>query len=246
MSRLDDRGRGEVAPIDPGKLAARMTTFFGQTEQYLRGPISGTSSSPQVSSESLRAALAQLSGPLRCVQEARCANVWATAGLGNDEVRVCSVLAKLWDSNHYGNEARSFLQRCLNSLNTPDLPDMFELSEGYEVQTEHCPNANYADRVDITLETKRSVVGIEVKINAAEGDRQLERYVETMAQRAALTRRTNAKVIYLSARRPIDRSVQASWLTWRQVADAAALADALSPAGVIIRDFGEFCRHLGE
>lgn len=226
-------------------IAERLNGYFAHASPLIRAAEAGEPCPHSVSAARLAAVFAQVRSPLERLQSSTCANVWVTAGLGTDEVRICSVLAKLWDWHHYGAEGRTFLARCLAILGAGHAPCDDELRQGYRVQTEHCPNGHLADRVDITVETNRSVIGIEVKIHAGEGERQLARYVETIALRARLMRRRNPQVVFLSPRRPADQQTSASWLTWHQVADAADMADADSTAGTLIREFGLFCRRLG-
>lgn len=226
-------------------LADRLNGYFAQALPLIRAAQASQPRPRSVPAARLAAIFSQARDPLERLQGATCSNVWSTAGLGADEVRICSVLAKLWDWHHYGHEGRNFLARCLTILGAERAPSDDELRQGYRVQTEHCPNGDHADRVDITVETDRSIIGIEVKIHAGEGKRQLARYIETISQRAQLMRRRNPQVVLLSPRRPADLQSSASWLTWRQVADAADIADAASTAGMLIREFGTFCRRLG-
>lgn len=227
------------------RLAFKLNSYFELASPLIRAAQVGEARSHLVSAARLAAILREARIHLEQLQSATSANMWDTAGLGTDEVRICSVLAKLWDWHHYGNEGQMFLARCLSILGPDHAPSINELRQGYRVQTEHCLNDILADRVDITVETARSIVGIEVKVHAGEGERQLARYVQSIANRAALMRRCNPQVLFLSPRRPTDKHTSASWLTWRQVADAAAMADAANYAGLQIREFGKFCGKLG-
>ena len=226
-------------------LLARLEVFFLRAAPLIRLNTADTHSIDDELGPRLQIALAQLREPLKALRDATCANVWSTAGLGTDEVRISSVLAKLWDEGQYGAEGRLFLARSLAFLGHGRTPSGDELEDGYRIQTEHCPNGEIGDRVDITVETQRSIFGIEVKILANEGERQLERYVLSIGQRAKRLRRENAQVIFLSPRAPDHKGTSAIWVTWRQIADAAALADRSTKAGSNIYDFGEFCMKLG-
>jgi hypothetical protein len=178
-----------------------------------------------------------------------CQNPWLTAGLGRDEVRVSRVLAALWDRRHYGDEARAFLGRFF-AVAGSEFPDSAELARGYRVETEHCINGTTADRVDITIETDVSIIGIEVKVGAIEGHNQLARYAAAIKTRARLMQRANHSVIFLSPYaskeavfKESDRS--AIWVTWQTVAGAASVSDSISYTGWLISQFGIYCRRLG-
>jgi hypothetical protein len=186
----------------------------------------------------------QLRAPLNNAEARACTNPWVAAGLGHDELRVCAVLAALWDRRRYGDEARAFLTRIFDRAGT-GFPDDAELANGYRVQTEHCLNGTVADRVDITVETSSSIVGIEVKIFAGEGENQLPRYVAAIGSRARLMRRADHHVIFLPPYSPKGESDKISKVTWRTVAEAAAQADQGTHAGWLIGQFGEYCRSLG-
>jgi hypothetical protein len=224
--------------------AARLADFFRCASPLIREI--GKPRRWPITAPHLATVLGQMHAPLERIRSAASANIWITAGLRTDEVRICAVLAKLWDWHHYGSEGRLFLLRCLTVLGPERAPDICELGRGYRIQTEHCLNGLLADRVDITIETDRSVVGVEVKIYAGEGNQQLARYVKSIALRAELIRRSNPQVIFLSPRGPSNQYKSGRWLTWRQVADAAALANPATSAGFQIHAFGQFCRNLGQ
>ena len=222
-------------------LATRLNGYFQLATPLIQSAQANEIRPDIIPAARLEAILDRARTPLEKLRDARSANIWVTARLGSDEVRVCSVLAKLWDWHHYGSEGRDFLARCLSILGSDSAPGIDELKKGYRVQTEHCLNGVLADRV----ETVRSVIGIEVKIHAGEGDRQLPRYVQSIARRAALMRRANSQVLFLSPRPPAGDHKSVKWQTWHQVADAAGMADGSTSAGFQIRQFGQFCKNLG-
>jgi hypothetical protein len=123
---------------------------------------------------------------LKRVRERRKHNPWSMATVGHDELRNCSLLSQLWNERSVGPIARRFLAAyfdridCGNSI----LPSLADLAQGYTVRTEHCPAGEQSDRVDITVEGKDFLVGIEVKIHASEGPDQLKRYCKVIASRA--------------------------------------------------------------
>jgi hypothetical protein len=225
-------------------LRQRLDRFFGQARRPLGSAARKQAVAQKPDGERFGRFITQLRDPLDRAGAAACANPWLIAGLGHDEVRVSFVLAALWDRNQYGNEGRAFLSRFLARAGG-GFPGEAELAEGYKVQTEHCLNGAVADRVDITVETRSSITGIEVKIYAGEGENQLARYAAAIATRARLTRRGAHRVIFLSPYTPQGGADGIGVVTWRAVAETAAQANRSSHAGWLISQFGEYCRSLG-
>ena len=165
-------------------------------------------------------------------------NPWTMAGIKRREVRNAAVLAALWSRNQLGDVAASFLAeffaRC-PPLSGGELPTHDELALGYRMRVENCPGADGADRVDLVIETATQLVGVEVKIDAAEGPAQLDRYVEAI-RRSARQMDKAARVVFLAPFGPSrDDVVSASWATVR------AAADAVLPRS---RSDYEFAHHL--
>lgn len=229
--------------IDNG-LFQRLEHFFDQARHPLRFESNVGATGDQIDIDKLDHFIEQLRAPLKTAESQTCSNPWLAAGLGHDELRVSAVLATLWDRRQYGDDARAFLAGFLARAGC-EYPDEAELSDGYQVQTEHCLNGSSADRIDITVETRSSIVGIEVKIYAGEGQNQLSRYVSAINTRARLTRRKAHKVIFLSAYPPKGESAKVTKVTWRAVSEIAARADQSSHAGWLIGQFGNFCHSLG-
>lgn len=227
-------------------LVNRLKAYFTHTAPLRRRESHSQITPPLTNTAQLAAVFERLRDPLSRMRNDACANVWRTAGLGTNEVRISAALAQLWDARLYGLEGRLFLSRCLAQLGSSKAPKVEELASGYRIQAEHCPNGDRADRVDVTIETARSIIGVEIKVYAGEGVRQLTRYIESITRRAALMRKENPQVVYLSARRPEETNGRVTWITWRDVAKAAVLANPATLAGSQIRDFGEFCARLGE
>jgi PD-(D/E)XK nuclease superfamily len=229
--------------IDSG-LFQRLELFFDQARDTLRIVSKEGAADDQIDIDKLDRMIKKLRAPLEIAESRTCSNPWLAAGLGHDELRVSTVLATLWDRRQYGDDARTFLAGFLASAGC-EYPDEAELSDGYQVQTEHCLNGSIADRIDITVETRSSIVGIEVKIYAGEGQNQLSRYVSAIEARARLTRRKAHNVIFLSPYPPKEESAKVAKVTWRVVSEIAARADQSTHAGWLIGQFGKFCHSLG-
>ena len=224
------------------QLAKRLEAFFEDSADLWDVPEQPSTRTP----DALRLAtiFAGWQKPLRAARSAAFTNPWRTAGLGSDEFRISSVLASLLDEKKYGAEARAFLARFLLA-SEGEVGDDVDLLDGYRIQTEHCLNGAIKDRVDITVETKSAIIGIEVKIYASERDMQLPDYVAAIGKRAELMRRAKAKVIFLSPYPSRNSQHSVPHISWRQLADCASLADKTTESGWLIQQFGEFCRGLG-
>lgn len=160
---------------------------------------------------------------LKRMRERRTHNPWMMAAVGSDEVCNCNVLGQLWDERAIGPIAQRFLAAYFDRIDCRKdmLPSLADLAQGYTVRTEHCPTGEQSDRVDITIEGKDFLVGIEVKIHASEGPEQLERYCRVIASRARgmgipLNRQS---VVFLAPYSTEVSDVLQS--SWRDVAAAA-------------------------
>lgn len=170
-------------------------------------------------------------------------NIWAIVGLRRDEVRNAHCLANLWMMDFGGDASRKFLAAFLHRA-IRDVDWVAELSQGYQVATEISPLGDKADRVDLVIETPRRTIGIEVKIDADLGPKQLPRYVAAIETRARW-RHADPNVILLA---PFDCTLPGvSAVNWSAVTDAArSLARSRSTALTFVEDcivrFGDHVR----
>ena len=120
------------------------------------------------------------------------ANVWDVAGLGDDEIKNCSVLGWLLDCHGSHGQGNAFLGCFLASLRDFKHNEnirMIDMSEdAYRVMMENTydhqhDNEQRKSRVDIVLEGA-FLLFIEAKIGAGETGNQLERYVDILRSRA--------------------------------------------------------------
>jgi hypothetical protein len=178
-------------------------------------------------------AMTAIAVPLRLARDAGVlADPWMLAGLKRREVANAGVLAGLWSPTLGGKIAIDFLSAFFERLRPraggAALPDGVVLSTGYLVRTEDRPMGNEADRIDITIEGKNFLVGIEVKIDAGLQPDQLARYQTAICARAS-GQGKQATVVFLSRRQTSHAGViNARWddvaVTGRAVASQRSAA----------------------
>ena len=109
---------------------------------------------------------------------------WEVAGLGRDEVRNSVVLAWLLNpkgSHGLGDVAMLGLLGNLKDFN-PIFPDT--CGGSCRVRVESNPDGDIGNRIDIEIDDEKFYVIIEVKIDAPEGKKQMERYADVSQQLA--------------------------------------------------------------
>lgn len=117
-------------------------------------------------------------------------NVWQAANLGRYEVRNSKTLCCFLDCNADHGQKDAFLKAFLSCINLGYLN-----TEKYLTTEESCPIGEQSERVDIEVESDNFLLFIEVKIDAFEGEEQLNRYYDVA------TKKSNARfwrVIYLT------------------------------------------------
>jgi hypothetical protein len=203
-----------------------------------------------VSTGSLGEFLRKVRDPLeRQRATGRALNVWSAAGLKRDEVKNSAVLAELLRHERLGKTARAFLAAIIERARsaTPGFPEI--ATDGpYRVHTEVCPLGQRETRVDLVIETHRHLLGIEVKIDAIEGQDQLARYASILRQRAELDDKASA-LIFLSARPPAVLPAHAAHITWLDVHQAARQIARqhrnATQAAWLLTNFADHARTLG-
>lgn len=151
-------------------------------------------------------------------------NPWQMARIGRYEVRNSAVLGQLFDSTVSPVAGPRFLANYFDCVRTANegcsmLPILTDLASGYRIGIENCPTGSRSERVDLTVEGRDFVIGIEIKIDAGEGPEQLERYKQVIRQRAEARQCSLNSVIYLSPRPTATLDVLQS--SWRHISRAA-------------------------
>jgi hypothetical protein len=229
----------------PAPEAASLEAIFLQLRRLLPAPHEAGLAT--LSPEVLANAFTSLAEPLADARRTGgLTNPWAVAGLRRDEVRVACALAGLWRREFGGAASTRFLAAYLEHV-VPGTDWVGELAYGYSIIAELCPLGDVKDRVDLVIESNRRIVGIEVKIGAGLGERQLERYQDAIKQRADMGGR-DATVLLLAPFRPQNAPVHCS--TWHDVAEAAAQTlrscDRSDFVPQLIAKFGEYVRTFQE
>lgn len=108
-------------------------------------------------------------------------NIWEAANLGRNEVRNSKTLRWFLDMHEDHGQKTLFLREFLKCLPEP----WCSISIGnYWATEECCPLGYETERVDIEIDAENFLLFIEVKIDAFEGNKQLERYYDTAVQKA--------------------------------------------------------------
>lgn len=224
-------------------IVHRLCQFFSDAGPHLQRLHEHLGSDSLVDTNRFHRFVSALRISLQQTEKSACANPWVSSGLGHDEVRNCAVLADLWDRRKYGNEAQAFLARFFAKAGS-NFPTYDELAGGYTVQTEYCLNGAITDRIDIMIETRSSIVGVEVKIFASERARQLSDYQAAIKARARMMGRAKHDIVFLSPYQSKEKTVSVPHITWRMLGDIAGEANQLTQSGWLISRFGQHCRTL--
>lgn len=166
-------------------------------------------------------------------------NIWSAAGVGTDERRNVGVLAQLWMRASMGQVSEHFLKAFLDRVAGAECVN---LDHGYIVHPEHRPMGDGAHRVDLVIETRDVIIGIEAKIRAPADAGQLARYAGELRARAAHKGVfCRHELIFLGPRpRNFDCALSS---TWSDVASAARDA-ARSSSGMSRRLLRDFANHI--
>jgi hypothetical protein len=217
-------------------LAHRLTEFSLEARPLLLRTRPVLKRGPSVSADRLERAIIDFR-PLVAARTKRGEgiNIWSAAGVGTDERRNVGVLAQLWMRASMGQVSAHFLKVFLSRVAGAD---GVNLDQGYSVHTEHRPMGDGAHRIDLVIETRQLIIGIEAKIRAPADADQLARYAGELKARAAhkglLCRH---ELIFLGPRlRSFDCALSS---TWDDVASAArdVARNSTGNSRRLLRDF---------
>lgn len=239
INLLSDYGAARGRDANALDLSQRLVKFFQELPSF--GPAHEGAASPRPSASDLSHFFSTIQAPLKAEKESGgFLNLWSIAGLNGYEVRTAGALAGLWHYDFGGEVSRAFVGSYLERV-VPGQNWEEELRRGYDVYTEVNPLGDVADRVDLLVETDRSLVGIEVKIKAGLGNGQLERYELALKARAAHVGKCPF-LVFLAPYQAQSPGVYPS--TWKDISASARAATMCRPQGRviihhIITQFGE-------
>jgi hypothetical protein len=142
-------------------------------------------------------------------------NVWKTVGLKQDEVKNTAILKWLLDNSGSHGQKNLVLLEFLKLL-----PNKFQeyYPNQYLTLAESCPLGERENRIDIEINAEDFLLFIEIKINATEGEQQLQRYAEIAQRKAGLR---DWAVVYLTRHGNLPETYQSEnfiGLSWRSIA----------------------------
>lgn len=245
-----------LRPPEPAPLAERIRRLLEGAGPLLRAP------APQVmpprappSPEAVLRLLEGLRAPLiRARSSGSLIDLWSVAGLRRRELPNAAVLAWLLDPRGSHGQGSLCLTGLLDLAQRKSGVHLSGLALGdVRVQPEERPLGSDRDRVDIVVEAADLLIFIEVKIDAAEGQAQLSRYVESAARVAAVQALSDGAIpkktltVFLSPRPPVETVAGVVHVSWRELASTltrlAGQADGL--AELLIRSFAAHTRQFG-
>ncbi len=182
-------------------------------------------------------------------------NLWSVAGLGRNEIRNASVLAWLLDPREAHGLGPAVFQALLKRLakrHAGYFPLPLEETSRYRVTTEHYSFDDDKNRVDLVVDGTNFTAFIEVKIDAREGERQIERYCELLNERRRTLGQSKAGLIYLtrSGAKPRDSMPPMVILaTWNDV--ASTIEEVIKErrgvgSNFVDRLLSQFARHVAQ
>lgn len=177
-------------------------------------------------------------------------DIWAVTGLRRNEVRNAAVLAWLLNPRGSHGQGLTFLRAVLQ-LMAAAVPNGLELGtlKDVLVQTEQRPLGSDRDRVDIAVQAEGVLIFIEVKIDAPEGEQQVDRYREAAKHKAEVLCNSSGKpcrtiIAYLAPSRKFSPESDLLSITWTDVAKALISASTeVSPiVRMLVRSFANHAR----
>lgn len=245
-----------LRPPEPPPLAERIRRLLEGAGPLLRAP--GPEVTPPRALPSAEAVLGLLEGLRSPLAKARTSgsliDIWSVAGLRRRELPNAAVLAWLIDPRGSHGQGSLCLTGLLDLVRRKSGVDLSGLAlGGARVQPEERPLGSDRDRVDIVVEAPDLLIFIEVKIDAAEGQAQLSRYVESAARVAEVQAlsdggtRKKTLTVFLSPRPPAETVPDVVHVSWRELASTFTrlAGQAGGFAELLIRSFAAHARTFG-
>jgi len=236
-------GRRRQMTSDEGLIYRANASLAQRVAAYLADahPLLGAqrvAARPTIGVAQLEGALDHIGPRIRSARSAGAfMNVWTAAGLGRNEIRNAAVLAWLLDPRGTHGLNDLVARAVLGNLRRPPAWLVGTTSfEDMSVVTEERPLGSRENRVDISMMGSGFLIFIEVKIDAPEGERQMERYLEEMELKAVSHGARHTAVVYLTSRgeAPAGTPTCPS-LAWRDVEQGVGTVARSLPLGDIRR-----------
>ena len=233
-----------------GALHNRLNAFFVEARTHFQKKSVVRPQNQQIISiDKLRDTFRKINAPLAEMRiDGALLNVWKASGLKRDEVRNSSALAALLDPQQIGSDAKRILKEFLNRLrwsgNAP-LPSHSQLEEPYRVAVETNPYGQESNRIDLSIEGSTFFLYIEIKIDAVEGEDQIDRYIAVMKSRADVLLKQSF-FIYLSPRSSKKFYQEVTHANWKDIATAVRNVSRSSSDinSRLLKQFAEHVKHF--
>ncbi|MDC9616091.1 PD-(D/E)XK nuclease family protein [Xenorhabdus khoisanae] len=167
-------------------LADKLSTFFQQWPQDVVNISKNEKESANIDINQLANFFNHLSEPLKAVRNRSLFfDPWEVAGLKRKEMRNTAVLAWLLDprgTHGFGELPLKALLQIIHTSKKEIFPVVFDRHCRVQIETSPCGDST--NRVDIEIDADNFFLLIEVKIDATEQDKQIERYCLDAEKRA--------------------------------------------------------------
>lgn len=221
----------------PTQLAHYLPLFFDQLRElnfHLPAPNSRRSHFAATDVDALGDFVAGLRVPLESAEmSGLLGNPWSVASLRSDEGRNAFALKWFLDPRGDHGCGDALLTYILAHIGLT-LPGRFPAkpSGRCSVAVEECPDGDRASRVDIQIDDSAFFIVVEVKIGAPEQPRQLERYCDVAAARAAGARPWAVIFLTVDGRQPTTAAKYVANvvpLSWSEVGSALRRVSRAAP-----------------
>jgi len=226
----------DPAPEATAPLSERVQRAVDQVKPLLKNGRRTSVPPPAPAPAKLASKMANLKGALGAFSaEFPGYNIWTVAGLRRDEVRTTASLVALLNPSFNGPLANALMREVFIEAGG-DLKAHPNEFAHYVVRGEHCFEGDRRTRLDIVIESERSIISIEAKIDAGEGfstpheqanegdaptirETDAKQFARIVAatKRAAEARGKRAYVIVLSKKR-VRQEAELLTLSWKGLA----------------------------
>ncbi|MBF0680339.1 MAG: PD-(D/E)XK nuclease family protein [Devosia sp.] len=225
-------------------IAQRVSNFLRDAAPHLKEAQSFSTYLP--ASSQLRVLLDKLAPALvnNRTHADGAADIWQIIGLGRDEVRTGRILTWLLDPRGSHGLGTAFLSSLWRHL--PEQHRPFDIATARRARRETVPLSDKVSRIDIEIEGAEFLLFIELKISAAVGKGQLQKYDKLGQDKAHLTGNRRRALMLISPENPQDLPENCFHLSWTHVATAieAVVRERRGANNISIGLAASFAEHL--